>query len=131
MPDIVCIMLQNHPTFFIAFFAISKIGAVPSLINTNLFGDSLFHCIKVADSKLFLFDPIYAQQVGDIAERCQEINSKIVSYGETTYESELQHFPFASTLTPSVLSRFTDKDPGESYLKGVPESDPAFLIYTR
>ncbi|KAG2231292.1 hypothetical protein INT48_006403 [Thamnidium elegans] len=128
--DIVCMMLQNHPTFFIAFFAISKIGAVPSLINTNLFGDSLFHCVNVASSKLFLFDPIYAQQIGDIAERCQEINSKLVSYGETTYESELTHFPFAGTLTPSILSQFTDRDPGDSYLKGVPESDPAFLIYT-
>lgn len=124
-------MLQNHPTFFIAFFAISKIGAIPSLINTNLFGDSLFHCVNIACSKLFLFDPIFAQQVSDISGRCQEINSKLVSYGETTYESELQPFPFASTLTPSILSRFSERDLGDSYLKGVAENDPAFLIYTR
>lgn len=29
-------MHQNHPTFYIVFWAIRKIDAIPSLINTNL-----------------------------------------------------------------------------------------------
>lgn len=124
-------MLQNHPTFFIALFAASKIGATPSLINTNLSDDSLFHCIQIAKTKLFLFDPIYAPQVETIAHRCQEIHAKIVSYGETTFESELSHFHFANALNLSTLACFSDRDLDDSYLKKSKASDPAFLIYTR
>ncbi|KAI9483146.1 MAG: hypothetical protein EXX96DRAFT_557032 [Benjaminiella poitrasii] len=128
--DIVCMMHQNHPTFFISLLAISKIGAVPSFINTNLSDDSLFHCIKIANTKLFLFDPIYEAQVATIIESCREINVNLFSYGEGTQETELAPLSFAPTLTPSVLSRFSEKDTSEEFLKGIQPSDPAYLIYT-
>ena len=124
-------MEQNHPTFFITLLGISKIGAIPSLINTNLSDDSLFHCIKIASTKLFIFDPVYEAQVTTILQSCQEIGVKLVSYGESTYESELAPLSFATTLTPSVLDRFSDKDTSEECLKGVGPSDAAYLIYTR
>lgn len=124
-------MHQNHPTFYITLLAISKIGAVPSLINTNLSNNSLLHCIKIANTKLFLFDPVYESQVASILQACQELNIELVSYGEATEEYELPHLSFALTLTPSVLSRFSDKDTNEKYLKGVQPSDAAYLIYTR
>jgi acyl-coenzyme A synthetase/AMP-(fatty) acid ligase len=124
-------MMQNHPTFYITLLAISKIGAVPSLINTNLADNSLLHCIKIANTKLFLFDPIYESQVASILQACQELKVVLVSYGEATQEAELPALTFAPTLTPSVLSRFSEEDTSEDYLKGVVASDAAYLIYTR
>lgn len=129
--DIVCMMQQNHPTFFISLLGISKIGAIPSLINTNLADDSLLHCIKIANTKLFMFDPTYASQVNTVLASCQELKVQLVSYGETTYESEIPPLSFATTLTASILSRFSDKDTSEDLIKGVNSSDAAYLIYTR
>lgn len=129
--DIVCMMHQNHPTFFIALLGISKIGAVPSLINTNLSDDSLLHCIRIANTKLFLFDPVYEGPVKTVFEACQVLKVKLVAYGETTYESELPPLAIAPTLTQSILDRFSDKDTSEEPLRDVQPADAAYLIYTR
>lgn len=124
-------MLQNHPSFLICLLAISKIGAVPSLINTNLSKDPLFHCIKIASAKLFLFDPVYEAQVDTIKEVCHEMNARLVAYGETTFESELPPLAIAPTLTPSILARFSEEDTSEDLIRDVQSADAAYLIYTR
>ncbi|RCH79094.1 hypothetical protein CU098_000328, partial [Rhizopus stolonifer] len=126
--DVVCIMLQNHPTFFITLFAISKIGALPSFVNTNLVDQSLLHCVKIASSKMFIFDPIYEQQVSAIMDQCPGII--FVAYGESTEEYERSPLPFAQTLTPSALNTFPDSDTDEALIKGRKLTDPAYLIYT-
>lgn len=124
-------MHQNHPTFFILQLAISKIGAIPSFINTNLTEASLFHCIQIADTKLFLFDPVYAEQVSTVINQCQDLSVRLYSYGENTLEKEVDQLPFAKSLTPDVLSQYSDSDTSEDYLKGIGLGDAAYLIYTR
>ncbi|KAI8143898.1 hypothetical protein BJV82DRAFT_609800 [Fennellomyces sp. T-0311] len=128
--QIVCMMHQNHPTFYITWLAVLKIGATPALINTNLAEDSLLHCIKVANSKLFLFDPKFEQQVATIQEQLRDAGTELFAYGEATETEELPALPFAPTLTPSVLAQYPDKDTDERLLSGVSNSDPAMLIYT-
>ncbi|KAI8975640.1 hypothetical protein BDF20DRAFT_914530 [Mycotypha africana] len=128
--DVVCMMHQNHPTFFMALLAISKIGAVPSFINTNLTDDPLLHCIKISNTKVFIFDPVYKAQVLPIVESCRQLKVDLIAYGESTFEYELSPLTFATTLTPNVLSHFSDSDTNEDCLKGVDPSDPAYLIYT-
>jgi acyl-CoA synthetase (AMP-forming)/AMP-acid ligase II len=124
-------MHQNHPTFFICLLAISKIGAIPSLINTNLSDDSLLHCIKIADTKLFLFDPLYENQVSTITQSCKELNVKLVAYGEATYESDLSALSIATALNNYILSSFSDNDTSEKPLLNVESADACYLIYTR
>ncbi|KAI9247630.1 hypothetical protein BY458DRAFT_560336 [Sporodiniella umbellata] len=128
--DIVCMMLQNHPTFYITLFAISKLGAVPALINTNLSDKSLWHCVRVAESKLFLFDPVYEAQLATIQEDAIHAGVRCVAYGESTELQELPALAFAPTLTPSILTLHSDKDTSEAPLKAIKLSDPAYLIYT-
>lgn len=131
MSDVVCMMLQNHPSFFLCMLAISKIGAIPSFINTNLSEDSLFHCIKIANAKLFMFDPVFEAQVATIKDACYGINTKLVAYGESTFETELPHLNIAPTLTPSVLAPFSDKDTSEDLIRDAQSAEAAYLIYTR
>lgn len=122
-------MHQNHPTFFIVLLAISKIGAIPSLINTNLADESLLHCIQIANTKLFLFDPVYEQQVVTVKD--QLISSiSFFAYGEATETTELD-FTACPALTPNALKAYSTRDTDEKYLKGVEKSDAAFLVYTR
>jgi acyl-CoA synthetase (AMP-forming)/AMP-acid ligase II len=124
-------MLQNHPTFFIMLFAICKIGAIPSLINTNLSDESLLHCVKIADAKIFCFDSLYADQVATIADACRDINVNLFCYGESTEDANADPVSFAVPITPNLLSKYSDKDTSEKYLKGVGIEDAVFLIYTR
>lgn len=124
-------MHQNHPTFFITLLGISKIGAIPSLINTNLSEKALLHCIKIAESKLLIFDPLFEAQVATISKECQEMGIELIAYGEATENESSNPIPYASTLTPYTLSGHTDKDTSEDFLRGIGNSDPAYLIYTR
>jgi acyl-CoA synthetase (AMP-forming)/AMP-acid ligase II len=122
-------MNQNHPTFFILLFAISKIGAIPSLINTNLANESLLHCIKISKAKLFLFDPVYEQQVATVRGQSMS-HISFFAYGEATETTELD-FATCPALTPSALKAYSTLDTEEKYLKGIGKNDAAFLIYTR
>ncbi|KAI8096747.1 uncharacterized protein BX664DRAFT_370392 [Halteromyces radiatus] len=125
--DIVCMMHQNHPTFFITLFAISKIGAIPSLVNNNLADASLLHCIKIAETKLFLFDPVYEKQVATVIHQATGV--QFFSYGEATELTETS-IDLCPTITPQVLHPYSDHDTDEKYLKNISNSDAAFLIYT-
>ncbi|KAG0185460.1 hypothetical protein DFQ28_009287 [Apophysomyces sp. BC1034] len=128
--DIVCMMLQNHPTFYVLLLAILKIGAVPALINTNLSDDSLLHCIKIANARTFIFDPVYEQQVSTVNTALDDLGISLYAYGEATEDHDLPPLGIAPTITPSFLASYSDKDTSEEYIKGITISDPAMLIYT-
>ncbi|CDS11756.1 hypothetical protein LRAMOSA04019 [Lichtheimia ramosa] len=128
--DIICMMHQNHPTFLITFWAISKIGAIPSLINYNLSGDALLHCLTVAKSKIFLFDPMFEDQVATIAQAAQkDAGVQLAAYGEAT-EFQETSCQLAPALVPSVLRHYSAEDTSEHLLKGIGLKDVCFLIYT-
>ncbi|KAI8093581.1 uncharacterized protein BX664DRAFT_330018 [Halteromyces radiatus] len=127
--DHVCMMQQNHPSFIILWFAILKIGAVAAFINNNLTEDSLWHCIKVAEAKILIFDPKYETQVSTILSKVPPFLS-MYTYGEATQYDEFPSFSFAPSLTPSVLANYSDDDVSEDYIKRTTENDRAMLIYT-
>lgn len=45
--DVVCLLMTNRPEYFAAWLGITRIGAIAALINTNLAGPSLAHCIHI------------------------------------------------------------------------------------
>ncbi len=53
--DAVSIVMENRIEFLASFIALNKLGAVAALINTNLTGAPLIHCIKITGSKMCLF----------------------------------------------------------------------------
>jgi fatty-acyl-CoA synthase len=46
--DCVCLMMPNRPEYMAIWIGITRAGGVAALINTNLTGASLAHCINVA-----------------------------------------------------------------------------------
>jgi len=53
--DIVSLMMENRIEFLASVVAVTKLGAVVSLINTNLRGRPLTHCVSVTESKAWIF----------------------------------------------------------------------------
>src|SRR5262249_28649642 len=46
--DVVCLLMPNCPEYLAVWLGISRVGGVVALLNTNLTGRALAHCIDVA-----------------------------------------------------------------------------------
>lgn len=53
--DTVSVLMENRIEFMATLVALNKLGAIGALINTNLRGRPLTHCVTVANSKKFIF----------------------------------------------------------------------------
>jgi len=49
--DVVCLLMPNRPEYMAIWLGITSVGGVVALINTNLAGASLAHCINIAAPK--------------------------------------------------------------------------------
>jgi fatty-acyl-CoA synthase len=49
--DTVCLLMPNRPEFFAIWVGITRTGGAVALLNTNLVGPSLAHCIDLVDPK--------------------------------------------------------------------------------
>ena len=45
--ETVCLLMPNRPEYMAIWLGVTRVGAVVSLLNTNLIGPSLAHCIKI------------------------------------------------------------------------------------
>jgi citronellyl-CoA synthetase len=52
--DLACVFLENRPELLVVYSAMAKIGAVSSMINTNLRRDSLRHCLALHPAKVYM-----------------------------------------------------------------------------
>src|SRR5437867_5901127 len=63
--DAVCLFMPNRPEYLAIWLGITRVGGVVSLLNTNLTGPSLSHCINIVAPKHIiaaaeLIDPLTA-----------------------------------------------------------------------
>lgn len=61
--DVVALVMTNRPDFLFVLFGLSKLGAVASLINTNLTGAALAHAVRVCEPKAVLAGAELAEPV--------------------------------------------------------------------
>ena len=54
--DVVALMMPNRPEYLAIWLGLSRLGVTTALINTNLRGDSLAHCLKVAAARVIVVD---------------------------------------------------------------------------
>ncbi len=49
--DVVCLLMTSRPEYVAIWLGITSVGVVVSLLNTNLIGPSLAHCIRIVSPK--------------------------------------------------------------------------------
>jgi fatty-acyl-CoA synthase len=49
--DVICLLMSNRPEYMAAWLGITRVGGVVSLLNTNLVGPALAHCINIVAPK--------------------------------------------------------------------------------
>ena len=63
--DVVSLFMENRIEFLASIIAVNKIGATSALLNTNLTGGPLTHCISITNSKMCIFGAERAEAISD------------------------------------------------------------------
>lgn len=61
--DSVALFMENRPEYIAIWFGLSKIGVITGLINHNLNGEGLAHCVNIADAKAVIMGADQADQI--------------------------------------------------------------------
>lgn len=67
--DTASVLMENRIEFISTIFALNKIGVTASLINTNLRGRPLTHCISVTDSNCCIVGEELADAVAEVRDQ--------------------------------------------------------------
>jgi len=117
--ETVCLLMSNRPEYMAAWIGITGAGGVAALINTNLVGASLAHCIDIVEPKLIIVATELAETFAT-ARPLLKTKPKIWSHGESA------EFP--------RLDRDIDSLPGDrlaaSERVALTIEDHALYIYT-
>ncbi|KAL4797036.1 hypothetical protein BDV19DRAFT_63231 [Aspergillus venezuelensis] len=114
--DFVAVFTTNSPEMVAIIYALSKLGAVASLINVNLRDDTFTHCLNVSGSKLIISSPDLAQFV---CSDLPHLSFNISSFDGISTPSDL--------ITPTELQNYSPLTVNAA--SGTP-SDLTVLIYT-
>jgi len=52
--DVVALLMENRPAYLACWLGLAKVGAIGALINTNLTGAPLAHCLRVSEARLLV-----------------------------------------------------------------------------
>jgi acyl-CoA synthetase (AMP-forming)/AMP-acid ligase II len=116
--DYVGFYLINSPDFIFAWLGLWAIGAAPAMINYNLAGKALIHCLKVSGSILLLVDEDPA-----LTARVEEVRSQI--------EGELgMQLYFINPQIKKEISNQMAERPADAYREGVQGDWPMAMFYT-
>ncbi|HEY4276288.1 MAG TPA: long-chain-acyl-CoA synthetase [Rhizomicrobium sp.] len=108
--DVVALLMPNRPDYFAIWLGITRIGGVVALINTNLSGPALAHCIAVAAPRHIIVAEALAPILPDIGSA-----APIWIY-DTAFTQAVADFP--------------GEPLAETEERNVTLNDPALLIYT-
>jgi fatty-acyl-CoA synthase len=52
--DVICLLMMNRPEYMAIWLGITSVGVIVSLLNTQILGESLSHCIRTVSPKLII-----------------------------------------------------------------------------
>ena len=80
--DTVCLLMPNRPEFLAIWLGITRVGGVVALLNTNLTGTALAHCINVVESEAHHRGRGIVRIAGERARRTSPATRKIWLHGD-------------------------------------------------
>lgn len=115
--DVVALLMANRPEFVSIWLGLAKLGAVTALINTNLTGEPLRHCIRVSGAQHMVIDAELADQ-----------------WAEARDDDGLTEWHWGGPTDPAgldaALAATSNARPDPDVRAGLVNGDPLFFIYT-
>jgi len=119
--DVVALFMENTPQFAIFWLGLAKAGVIASLINFNLIGKSLLHCIEISKAKGLIYSSSLAHALSDIKD---DIPEKLSCYCTGPCDPEIfDGIPIDLEL--KLAAKTTPNKPG-----GAKMNDILLHIYT-
>jgi fatty-acyl-CoA synthase len=82
--DVVCLIMPNCPEYMAIWLGMTRVGAIVSLINTNLTGDALVHSVNVVAPKHIIVGAELVDALAAVAGRIQQ-GVQLWAYGPGDY----------------------------------------------
>ncbi|KAK4990208.1 hypothetical protein LTR50_002682 [Elasticomyces elasticus] len=116
--ELVAFYLQNSAEFMFATVGSWAIGCAPALLNYNLGGEGLMHCLRLNRSKILLVD-----EDSDCRARIEEVRERI--------EGELgMKIVLLDSALKVQISAMEPRRPERKYRENIKGESPMCLIYT-
>jgi fatty-acyl-CoA synthase len=117
--DIVCLMMPNRPEYMTIWLGLTSVGVVVSLINTNLLGSSLAHCVDTVAPKCVIVAAELSEEFHKAAAQLANRPQLWGHGGGTPFERIDQ-----------AVEQFSGERLTQSERRAVTIADRALLIYT-
>lgn len=124
--DSVAVMMENRIELLASAIGLNKLGAIAGLLNTNLRGEALTHCVNSVSAKKFVVGEEMLDAVNEIRSELALKNDTgdyiyIADSGEVVCPDWCFNFT-------KILDTFSTENPAET--AGVTLNDPCFYIFT-
>ena len=118
--DVVGLMMTNRPEYFAIWLGISSVGGIVALLNTNLAGLSLAHCIDIAAPKHLIVSHEYTRTI-------QGVQSSL-SGSPVLWSHGGEDSPYLSI--DAMIEQYSGASLEPSARPAVTVNDKALYIYT-
>ena len=125
--DTVCIMMENRIEFLTLLVGLNKLGVTAGLLNTNLTGRSLMHCISVIEAKKCIFGAEVMAAVAEVQEELDLASGTDFLFVSDVAIAEAQCPDWALSLD-NLEQAAEDSNPPETGDNTI--GDTALYIYT-
>ena len=116
--ETVCLVMPNRPEYLAIWLGITKVGGVVSLINTNLRGTALAHCLDIVEPKHLIV----------AAELCDEVRAALATM--TSRPKIWSHGSDEFARIDRAVEKLSGGRLTETERRGVTIADRALHIYT-
>ena len=118
--DTVALFMDNKPDYLAIWVGLSKIGVAVALINNQLQGAGLAHCVSIADSRAVI---VGTEQVGHFASAREHLPEGLTawSHGADMEQSE---------RIDEVLDTYASTRPSPEHRESLRAADLCLYVYT-
>jgi fatty-acyl-CoA synthase len=111
--DPVCLLMPNRPEYMAIWLGVTRVGGIAALLNTNLVGPSLAHCINIVEPRHI----VVAAELVDALETARphlSVNAKTWVHGKSAadlprLDLDVEELP-GDALSPSERRALTIED---------------------
>ncbi|WP_371395604.1 long-chain-acyl-CoA synthetase [Fretibacter rubidus] len=118
--DTVAVFLRNRLEYVAVWFGLTKVGVIPALLNFQLTGQALSHCINISDSKLVIIDTEMLDAFETAKDDLTNAPKVFVGYGNS---GDYHDFDLA-------LSNIPPNRPSRDIRDGIKAGDQCMKMFT-
>ena len=118
--DTVAVFARNRIEYIPLWFGLSKVGVVPALLNYQLAGKALAHCVNISNTPHIIVDHEMAEQWDAAKDRVEGDIKVWAAFGEIKGEASFD----------AAISEMVPDRPAKSVRSGLIASDQAMKMFT-